>query len=653
MTITNAYPQAKQLSEGACLCEHRFSRPLFTKALMLLGVLAVFSHNAKAQDDFKIGAAGVRGKISTSVTVATGMRTSDPDRSLIGTSFGSDGKPKGGTGTDSNDDGELNYRRGDLFSTPYQFFSRVEMSKSRYSVVLSAKGWVDATLVNHPVVQGNIPNGNALNDTLSDKGLTRLNKFAAFAPWELYATAQLSDHSYIRVGRQVLNWSVARFFSDTSRITASDVPALLRPGSLPDREGSIPTGMVAVNAQGGGPFAIEAFYQLEQRATNLPACGTFFNTVDVGIDPSCNQLVANTFTGVNALFLPASAAVWDNSAFSLANHETITRSPNRYEHSHEQGGIAIHYHAPKDALDVRVYALNLQPHIPMLAVISNNYAPVIPDAALLAAGAPVGYAGLGALMRNLGYFYDYPGNVQTIGVNASASKLFGFQAGAEAEYTLNLPVQYNPADIIVALLGGTSPLTHFFQGAPASTSMLDNEKLHNLKVDLNLGRTILNVLKSKQLTVFAEVEDQGVTDLPSLSQARFGRAFQYAFSSEGFGGLAACDAVKSPLSQNMSGCFNKGFVTANAVGYRLRMAMTYRLGPNLNVSPTVSWLHDVRGNSPDKQIVEGRGVVTPSLEWTWNKKYFGAITYATRALAGAYWDSKDRNNVQLSTGVNF
>jgi hypothetical protein len=166
-------------------------------------------------------------------------------------------------------------------------------------------------------------------------------------------------------------------------------------------------------------------------------------------------------------------------------------------------------------------------------------------------------------------------------------------------------------------------------------------------------RVFPNVLKAKAFVVFVEAQDSAITNLPSLSETRYGRGFQWGFSTQGYGGMAACGAAVNPLSGNITGCVNKGYVTANSFAYRTRWALAYAWKNGLALTPTVTWAHDVRGNSADGQIVDGRGSITPAVDWQYKKKYFGGVSYTTQPTSSTYNTQQDRDYAKIWVGYNF
>jgi hypothetical protein len=352
--------------------------------------------------------------------------------------------------------------------------------------------------------------------------------------------------------------------------------------------------------------------------------------------------------------LPAADAAWDNVGWSLAHGEELPRTADVYSNEHSQGGLAIRYHVKRLNLDTSLYALNLESRVPILGAdkSSNPSAVFSPDPALLQAGAPVMMAAIASLAKTINYFWEYPGNIQTYGFNAS-TKLHGWRVTTELEYVNNLPVGRNAADFLTVLFGGGGPLQKYSTLLANGAYFRNYDRLHNVKADMNAARVFPKVLKAKQLVLFIEAQESAISNLPSLADRRYGRGFQWGYSTQGFGGLPACAAVTSPLSDNLTGCVNKGFVTATAFGYRTHVALNYEVGHGVTLSPVVTWAHDVRGNSADVQLVQGRGVISPALEWEIKKRYFGGVVYRAEATASTYNEAQDRNNLKLYTGINF
>ncbi len=602
-------------------------------------------------NQFSLWNTGVTGTIETTFTGGLTVRTNNPDPRLYGTSFGSSGNLKGGLAQgDVNDDGDLNYRKGSIVDSPLKMFSRLKLEDRNYSVVVSTRAFVDPSLLNEDVPQGNFPNGYQANASLSDRGFTALNKFDNIVPWEAYATGTWSVDKNIltlSAGREAVNWSKALFFVDASHISPLDITSLNEPGVLTDREADIPIGVIDANYKLVDGLEFEGFWQFEQRNDNLPACGTFYSVLDIGFDPSCAGVNGNVFLSIDGAKLPASAAAYDTDGYSAANGYEIRRSSDLSAGSAEQGGVAVRYHLAPVGVDMSLYFVNLESRVPLFDAHTNvNGSIKPPNAALLALGAPLSYAGTVSALQDLNYNFDYPGNIRTVGFNATGS-IYAWKTSVEVEYTDNLPVQLNAPDVLTGALGAGPDAHRVIPGVDEFFQSYD--RLHVVKADVNTFRIIPSMLHAEALVLLAELQYQGITNLPPLSDSRYGRGFEYGYSTNG---LPGCLATTSPGAGLSSGCFNNGFDTPSAFGYRLHAALVYAIG-NFTVTPSLLWLHDVSGYSADSLIIQNRRLLSPGIDWSWKKRFFGGTSYTHEFNASTFDTSKDRDYVKVYAGVNF
>lgn len=465
-----------------CYGRHRWIRLGLLRATSI-AVLISCSSLASAKTDIRIPSLDADVSVDTTVTAGVGVRTTHADRRLIGKSFDSSGRPKGGIGTDVNEDGNLNYSKGDVFTAPVQAFSRVTMTHDDYRLVASARAWADFETLYGEIPQGNIPNGYRANARLSDRGFNRLNRFAGVRLWEAYAsgTWKISPSASVdaKVGRSVLNWSISKSFNAQGAITPIDLSAARMPGVVARDEVAIPTGMLNLSATVDGA-TVGGFYQFERSVDNLPACGTFFGVLDVGFDAGCSGLSANTFFPTPASALPADAARYDNDAFGLAAGAVLPRKGDVYIGVHSQFGISAAF-KPVAGLDVRIYFLNLASRLPYITAITGDVAAFQrPDPIFVAAGAPAGYAGTASFLKTAGYRFDYPGNIRTFGANFTFTQ-GGNTVGAQVDFSDNLPVQLNTADVIEQIFGA-GPLVPRVLGMPPGSFSNGYDRLRSLNL---------------------------------------------------------------------------------------------------------------------------------------------------------------------------
>lgn len=85
--------------------------------------------------DFTLAGGEVKGTLKTRVVAGAGVRLNDPSKHLVGKGFRSDGKPKGGDGADTADDGNLNYGKGDVYSSLFKVVSSLDLSYRNVGIV--------------------------------------------------------------------------------------------------------------------------------------------------------------------------------------------------------------------------------------------------------------------------------------------------------------------------------------------------------------------------------------------------------------------------------------------------------------------------------------------------------------------------------------
>ncbi len=130
------------------------------RTILFAGVSLAFAASLHAEN-FTLANGDIIGEWKTRLVTGAAMRTSNPSKHLVGKGFESNGKPKGGDGADTADDGNLNYGKGDVYSNLYKIVSGVDLKYGNLGIDVSARAWYDASLQNRDVPQGNTPSGFA------------------------------------------------------------------------------------------------------------------------------------------------------------------------------------------------------------------------------------------------------------------------------------------------------------------------------------------------------------------------------------------------------------------------------------------------------------------------------------------------------------
>ncbi|HEY2630321.1 MAG TPA: DUF1302 family protein, partial [Usitatibacter sp.] len=182
---------------------------------------------------------------TTTVSAGTSWRAENPDVRLLHPNNASLQGISGGVGGNT-DDGDLNFKKGEQFSTPIKLVTDVEYKHGDFGAFVRGKAWYDATLENHGVQHGSFTNGYVAGAKLDDSNYENLAKFSGVALMDAYAygTFKLGDsaEAKVKVGRHVLNWGESLFIQGVNQINPVDVTALRRPGTE-IKEVLLPVGM--------------------------------------------------------------------------------------------------------------------------------------------------------------------------------------------------------------------------------------------------------------------------------------------------------------------------------------------------------------------------------------------------------------------------
>src|SRR5882724_6595078 len=131
---------------------------------------------------------GWTGSWNSSLSLGSSWRARKQDSRLYGQADGALVGRTDGTGANAVDEGELNYNKGDRYTTQLKLFSEIEVKKDDFGFLLRGKAWYDEALKDENVHYGNQHNGyngyDLATDSLgspkplSDAGFERLARFS-------------------------------------------------------------------------------------------------------------------------------------------------------------------------------------------------------------------------------------------------------------------------------------------------------------------------------------------------------------------------------------------------------------------------------------------------------------------------------------------
>lgn len=587
----------------------------------------------------------------------------------------------GATGGNT-DDSDLNYNKGQAFTTLLNLSSEIGLKKGSFGGAFGFRAWKDFTLEDSDVNHGSFNNGYMANTPLKDTGFETFAKFQNVAVMNAYVYNNFDTSAgnlKVTVGRQVLNWGNDMFIQGVNQINAINLNATREPG-LDINDIRLPQGMVTARLDLDQGKYLEAFYQFQFQDNVFPGCGTYFLPVDASVGP-------NTQNACAGAYFQALAGTGD--AGGLAAKLYIPASATQMPSNGGQGGVSGHFPIAALNTDVGLYAMDITSRTPILSSIKGN-SPFPGTTPLL------GAAGVQSTL-----FWEYPKGIDIFGISAS-SKIASWTVNSELSYTSNFPVQVaagdliggivytaNPA-ILAALLkaqgvpaaaaptiaalmnANDGPLGPRFAAAPLGGVVNGYDDIHKTQFQINAARGFTNVAGASLFTVGGELGFQWANVPGNSDGIRYGRAYVFGVANSPSYNLAAYTGLPGPLAalgkavtQNgacpilnttgQAGCANQGFVTPFSSGARLRGQLTYTnvFGSGVTLKPTLFLAYDIQGYSADGQFNQGRQTTALSLVGEYGKKWRGELGYTTYNHDAAWDPLRDRDYYSASVRYSF
>ena len=377
------------------------------RSRLICGGLAMFASVVAVPAvaaEFELGA--FEGSFNSQISLGASWRMSEMEPRLV-TPGNAPGFGTASSGT--ADDGDLNFKDGDIYSLILKGVHDLELRNGDFGVFLRAKYWYDQELEN-----GSRPHGNSANQYTpnTELAMSGFDDFAKGSGIELldafiYNTFYLGENEApldVRLGRQVISWGESTFIQNgVNSVNPIDVSAFRRPGAE-IKEGLLPVAMLTIAAGVTNALSIEAFYQLQWEKTVVDGCGTYFSTADVAAT-GCNVVTLDgRFSDrVNMLgFAPVIPA----GLF-------IDRRPDVEPDDSGQYGIALRYFAEKLAgSEFGIYYMTYHSRIPYLGGFTSANELIDPSLPVFVPSGAVPFD-----LLNPQYFAEFREDIKLYGVS--------------------------------------------------------------------------------------------------------------------------------------------------------------------------------------------------------------------------------------------
>ena len=175
------------------------------------------------------------GSLNTDISIGSSFRNQEPDPKLYSAPDGvRAGLSRTGLGETNTDSGNVNYAKGDAWSTLIKATIDYSLRKDDFGLFTRVRAWHDLALEGNGVKQGNGGSGYSQGNPLSDHGFAHLSKFSGVALLDAYVynTFDVGDMPLqVRLGNQVINWGESLFVQGINQINPIDLTSLRRPGT--------------------------------------------------------------------------------------------------------------------------------------------------------------------------------------------------------------------------------------------------------------------------------------------------------------------------------------------------------------------------------------------------------------------------------------
>lgn len=628
----------------------RFGRALLfggAALLLLLPVRAV-----------QFSSGELSGSFDTTFSIGGLYRLQNPSPAFYGTTNSVDGYY--GLQTSVNtDDGDLNYSKGrvsEVFKGSHDF----ELKYRNFGALVRGYYFKDFNA------------DNTRRTKLSKQAQDRVVSGGEFL--DMYARASFNDGSMpidIRIGRQVLSMGESTFIPNGVNVVNSvDLSKLRVPGSEL-KEALLPVNMVKLSVGLTPNLTIEPFWLLEFRRNEIEPAGTYFSTNDFA-----SRGGSNVFLGFGSL--PDTGTLG-----------AIPRDKDRDGGNYNQYGVAAHLTVPQmNDTDFGLYYVRYNSRSPLISARTPtsgiNTSVVVSDSAaalqanstfmtslVAAAGAasvppatalqvligatlgdPTATATLNALTplqplrptvanvtgligrRELlvaaatgRYFIEYPEGIDMFGASFNTSiGTTGISWQGEVSYKSKQPLQVDDVELLFATL---SSLSSTFGPNNQIGNFLGQRNVEMpgyRRHDVWTGQSTLTkvfgpTLGAAQFTLLGEAGFVWA-DLPSKDLLRYDGPG--TFTS---GNLAY---MTNTGQGNFGATPYSAFADDFSWGYQILGKLDYNnLFAGINVSPSVAYTHDVKGNTPLPlgNYLHGRSTLNLSVEFTYQNAWALELRY--------------------------
>lgn len=312
----------------------------------------------------------------TNLTAAVGVRLKNPNCALVGDYTGSCGSSANTAQYANGDDGNLNYRKGDLFTAYAGVVSEVLVTAPQQGLKFLVRGDAKYDLGADNTQRTDL-GGSARRQTVYP-----VNLLDAWVQKDFEVGS--GRKAYVRAGSQVMNWGESVFSGGgINTINSLDIQKLLTPGTQL-KQALLPAPMISTNAALGSGLSTELYYQFRWNKNKYPAVGSYFSVADFfgkGAQPYSLSLQNPNVAGTDASIIARRTGVTlgqANAGLMAGDYEEAPYYSIGIPYSEEnpkksgQYGVRLNWTPTGSPLNLSFYYLNYTDKSPVLKSLSDG-----------------------------------------------------------------------------------------------------------------------------------------------------------------------------------------------------------------------------------------------------------------------------------------
>ncbi|MDP5149209.1 DUF1302 domain-containing protein [Rheinheimera baltica] len=595
-----------------------------------------------------------------------------------------------GSYSSNGDAGNLNYDRGDMFSSLAKGLHELSISKDNIGLFTRFMYFYDFALMDGDRAYTNPVSGNYVDPCADDDARDLTCRDIRLLDAYVYGNFSFNDGMNpvtVKVGQQVLSWGESTLIQHGINITPIDVGVARAPGAEL-KEAYIPVGMATINIGLTENLSTEIFYQYQWVNSYLPVPGTYFSTNDFAGEGGYLQNVQLGFAGnpdidldhvlLNLNMLGAGvasgaipAALAGQAYLAYPTKVTLRPYGSAGEIEPDDGGqygIKFDYFASAlNDTEFALYYMNYHSRVPVISGIASDFSQAGADIGRLVSMVANGgvtkenISDLAAFSKAL---IEYPEDIKLYGFSFNTT-VGETSVAAELAYRQDEPLQIDDVEILYAGMpeqlanAGLRPdlagISQIGRDTRYGEKVLPGQKANGfiladtLQAQMTFTHLFGPTLGADNLTMLAEVGGIRIQDMPDQDVLRLnGPNTDRSGAPLLNGNGVAIPGLHTGLSD---GAETNPFPTASAWGYRLLAKADYNnVFAGVNLSQRMVFSHDVNGITPDPlfMFVEDRKSLAYAVSFDYLSKWSGEVSY------NVFWGGQGTtNNVADRDFISF